>query len=61
MIGQATKNTSTKKKPEQQKANSFMKKNYQYIFICCQRLNPDAGQSVEKRELKCVIAKGKRR
>lgn len=38
-----------------------MKKNYQYIFICCQRLNPDAGQSVEKRELKCVIAKGKRR
>ena len=37
--------------------------NYEWtpIFICCQRLNPDAGQSVEKRELKCVIAKGKRR
>ena len=34
MIGQATKNTSAKKK--QKKANSFMRKNYQSIFIGCQ-------------------------
>ena len=55
MIGQATKNTSAKKK--QKKANSFMRKNYQYIFICCQSegwfQNPDAGQCAEKRGKMC--------
>ena len=54
MIGQATKNTSAKKK--QKKANSFMRKNYQYIFIGYQakwRLIPDAGQCAEKRGKMC--------